>query len=345
MNWQAFTAGQILAVPVTTPAQLFSGADRVEAEYRSLLKKWHPDKCSDPEASDVISHLTKLRQAAKEHAERGIWVEPNTYVVRAVAGSTHKFHYKRRVQLECGELFYGFTSVLYSIDADFADLVHAGVKNMNAFKFADSRMRKEMERFLPQIERVIETTDRRFNILIPKTRDVFSLSDVLQLYSGKLPAAHVAWMLNGVFNIACYLEYSGLTHNAITLENVFVSPLHHSALLLGGWWYSVRAGDRLSALPRATHSVAPADLLASKRADSKLDLASIRALGRTLLGDPSGMALNSIGVPAPMVTFLRMPPGLSARVDYAAWHSAVKASFGPRKFIELAVTENQIFNL
>lgn len=343
MSILAMKSDQILRI--TAAEKLFSSAAAFEDEFKSLAKKWHPDKNNEPTAAAVFAHLNKLRQEAKWIADRGTWPTPGTLFLNHVSGGKSIFHYKRHLPIEGGDVYYGRKQILYSINADYADLVHAGTKVISGFRYRDAAMQKEVSRYLPLIQREGETTDRRCFILMSKTDDVFALTDVKAALGGKVEPKHVAWILNAVYNIACYLEFAGLTHNAITIDNVFISPTYHSALLLGGWWYAVQDGGRLNALPHATHSIVAPDMLRSKRANARLDLASIRLLGRTLLGDATGMTLQSLGVPAPMATFLRHPPGSSARTDYAAWHAAVKASFGPRRFVELAVSENDIFNL
>ncbi|MFX4865105.1 hypothetical protein ABTB62_20195, partial [Acinetobacter baumannii] len=79
---------------------------------------------------------------------------------------------------------------------------------------------------------------------IRKTPDQLLLSDVLSFYkTTPFPLAHAGWIINGLLNIACYLEHSRLTHNAISAETVFVSPLRHTVHLLGGWWYSTLVGQ------------------------------------------------------------------------------------------------------
>jgi hypothetical protein len=339
------TAAQILAVNPDWPEKLFSSAGAIESEFRALALKWHPDTCREVDATAVAAHLTEVRAAAKKRAEAGSWRTLGSYILRHMTGKNSVFHYKRHLHTESGEIYYSRNRALFSVDTEYADLVHDGVSTINSFRYRDSAMRKEMSRFLPSVERSIETMDRRCNILVPKTDDVFLLADVQTSLGGRIDPKHVAWMLSGVYNIACYLEWCDLTHNAIMADTVFVSPKFHSCLLLGGWWYSAKSGARLSALPKIIHAIAPAEVLATKKANPRLDLAAIRLLGRTLLGDPTGMALLSSGVPAPMVTFLRHPSGSSARQDYSAWHAAVKASFGPRRFVELAVNENDIFDL
>jgi hypothetical protein len=147
-----------------------------------------------------------------------------------------------------------------------------------------------------------------------------------------------------MLNLACFFEIAGLTHNAISLETVFVSAQHHAAYLLGGWWYAAAAGSRIELLPEATYAVMPRSMAVSKRTDIRLDLESIRAVGRTVLGDSTGLGLvGRRDVPKPMANFLRLPGSDSAIEDYRGWGQVLKDSFGRRRFTELPVSFGDIY--
>jgi hypothetical protein len=122
---------------------------------------------------------------------------------------------------------------------------------------------------------------------------------------------------------------------------VFVSPQCHAASPLGGWWYAARTGSRLKSLPQETFVLLPRSMAASKRADIRLDLESIRAIGRAALGDLTGHTLiGRADLPKPMADYLRLPSSGSAIDDYRAWGQVLDDSFGPRRFVELPVTSS-----
>src|SRR5262249_17943265 len=146
---------------------------------------------------------------------------------------------------------------------------------------------------------------------------------------------------SSLLNLACYLDYAGLTHNAIGLDSVFVAPEAHRVALLGGWWYAAGRDERLRALPAHAAALAPPDMLSARRADIRLDLALIRGLRRTLLGDEMRLARGGIA-PRAMVDWLRGAASDAALRDYELWGSVLEASFGARRFVKLGVTASDI---
>ena len=345
-NPLTMSADEILLIKPENPELLFSGPHNLAAEKKALAKKWHPDLNGDANSGAVFKHINMLFGAAKIKAENGVWDVPNQLILQKKATNAKVvIRYQRRVPFELGEMFYGRTKVLFLINPGFKDMFEAGERAISDLGYGSPRMEAEMKRFLPDHRTSFEVSDGRLAYLMNKSGDVFLLKDIQAALGGLVHARHVAWILNATYNLACYLEHRGLTHNAISTETVFISPEHHSALLLGGWWYSCRKGQKLLALPAYTHRNAPADVLREKKADYRLDLLLIKTMGRELLGDVTGMTLAQCGAPDPMVQFLRSPSTGSARQDYRAWGSVVDASFGKRTFTEMAITENEIFKL
>ena len=85
-------------------------------------------------------------------------------------------------------------------------------------------------------------------------------------------------------------------------------------------------------------------MAAAKRADIRLDLECIRAVGRAALGDPTGLGLvGRRDLPRPMADFLRLPSSGSAIEDYRTWNEVLSDSFGPRRFLELPITSSDVY--
>jgi len=100
-------------------------------------------------------------------------------------------------------------------------------------------------------------------LVVEKAPDQVPLRDLLEHLNGKLSAEHTAWILSSLLNIACYLQYAALTHNAVSPDTFFVSPEAHSGALLGGWWYATAAGARIGALPASTALIVALDVTGS----------------------------------------------------------------------------------
>lgn len=340
----ALSAAQILAIPLSSPEMLFSEPTSVKDEHRQLAKRWHPDMNADAAAPAVIAHINVLAEAADEKVKIGQWERPfELELTRKRDKARIKVRYKRKIPFELGQSYYNATKLVYVLDKQFNDLFDAGNQAIANFSFPSDRIKKEMDKYLPSRRDRFETSAGECVLVVDKTDDAFLLRDVQAALGGKIDPKHVAWIMSASLNIACYLEVTGITHNGISADSLFVSPKFHSIMIYGGWWYSAPVGSKLAAVPTFSHRIAPPDILRAKKADPRIDLACIRAMGRELLGDITGMTLLGKGVPKPMVDFLRQPSSSSARKDYAAWSQVLEASFGPRRFTELDIKESDIF--
>lgn len=185
-----------------------------------------------------------------------------------------------------------------------------------SFTFPDQRIKDEMSKYLPVF--VKQTSDY---VVVGKPKNTFSARQYLDQLSA------CPWIISSLYNLLCYLQVTGITHNDISVDNVFFNPDGHSAHLLGGWWYSRPAGSVLSVLPQATFQTNP-KLAKAKVASHAFDLGSIKRLGLELMGDRSGMSLDRS---SEKVRFLRLPSTGSAISDYRAWI----ACLGTRKFVKM----------
>jgi hypothetical protein len=336
----ALSAAALLAIRPSAPERLFTGDEAVaRQEFRALAARWHPDRDPDSGAIGVFQHVNRLYDAAVRKLRGGIWQTPGLLVLRATDGATYRIRYRKERAFELGRLFVGREIVAYVVENDHADLFENALQVIDRLPCADPRMAAEIGRYLPEMVRHFETEEGQV-LVLRKTPDLVLLRDVLDRCGGRMDARHVAWIVSSLLNLACYLDYARLAHNAILADSCFVSPPQHSTALLGGWWYAVRQGERMRAAPAATVQYAPFEVRDGYRGDLRTDLESIRALGRELLGDATGLRLaREKAAPPPMLDWLRRPASDSALRDYQIWTNRVlEDSFGERRFVPLDVS-------
>ena len=182
-------------------------------------------------------------------------------------------------------------------------------------------------------------------MVLKKDPDMILLRDVLNHQKGKIEPVHAAWMVSRLHNFGCYLQWAGLTHNAISVDTCFISPKDHAIGLYGGWWYAAKEGDKLKALPPKTVAVTPPSILDNPKATARIDMALIRATGREILGDATGMRLiGDKTIPKPFSQWVNGASSGDANQDYKIWSSDVLIkSFGARRFVEMKLTPNDIY--
>ena len=345
MNAHSQSAATLLAIPPTEPERLVSGTPEIlHQEFRKLAAIWHPDRCTQPEATEVFQHLNQLYDCACAKLRDGIWQTSGQLRLCARDGTMFQLRYHRERSFELGRQFLsdGFLTTL--VEATYADLFQNALTMLDHLPCADPRMAAEITRCLPEIIRHFEIGGGPV-LVLRKTPDLLSLRDVLDHHGGRMDARHVAWILSTLLNLACYLDYAGIVHNAISSESYFISPQAHRGALLGGWWYAVSQGKPLHAAPALTLQYAPAEIMSHRCGDHRTDLELIRALGRELLGDISGARLaQEKAAPPPMIDWLRLPSGACALDDYHTWQSQVlPASFGERRFVPLDLTRQDLY--
>lgn len=340
------TAKEILALTPTRHGVLFAGLDRTAtaAQFRRLAKRWHPDRNGgSSEAAAVFARIVDLHEAALRALHGGPAADPDVLRIETVEGRAFALRYRRRTAFELGETFVADGRVAYVVGKEHAALFENGLRMIGGVTYPDARTKADLSRFMPPVERLLETATDRIAV-IRKTDDVFMLSDLVAALGGRMDPRHVAWLISSLLNLTCFFSVSGFVHNALTPTTVFVSPKYHAAFPLGGWWYAAQAGARMTSLPDETYSLLPRAVAADKRADIRLDLESVRAIGRAALGDPSGVSFaGRPGLPRPMADYLRLPGSGSAVEDYRTWERVLKDSFGPRRFVELPVTSSDVY--
>jgi hypothetical protein len=352
-NLDSLTAEKLLSI--TRPESLFTKSlYEAKQEYRALARRWHPDGAGSPDAHKVFAHVVQLYQQALNKILDGKWVEPGekaeeerpgTKTFRLMDGSLKTLNYLTERTFELGHMYVADNFVAFEVNHEFSDLFRNGRAQIRCLKYKDDDMAVEMARYLPQVADEFRTADTRV-LAIRKTPDQLLLADVLAHYGeGLMQLEHIGWILNVLYNLACYLQWLGVAHNAFSPETVFISPVRHSGMLLGGWWYATEFDERLNALPDRTVKYIPAEIIERRLAAPHTDLELIKAIGREILGDADGtsLCLNE-NLPFDLVDFLQQPSSGLATQDYAAWkYGALPAVFGTPRFVTMHLDTTALY--
>lgn len=340
---------------VRQPEALYSRSVQVsKKEYRLLAGRWHPDCEKSPQAQEVFSHVVHMHHLAQQKRDAGIWDEPADKIenekpglkrYRLRDGSLKVIAYRSRRRFELGVMYIAETYVAFEVDNEYQDLFVNGRSRIHALQFQDLNMAAEMAPRLPQSLDSFRTGGAGV-LVLKKSPDQLLLADVLQHLKGKLPdIRHVGWILNSLYNTVCYLQWAGIAHNAIAPDTIFVSPLRHCTMLLGGWFYAAPTGSALVALPDRTLAVVPSDVVATATAAVRIDLELVRGMGRELLGDAAGNTLRDRDdLPVRLVDWLCQPAGEHSTSDYAEWkYGVLEEVFGEPAFVNWRLESHDLY--
>ncbi len=343
MRVKELTAQEILSIPVDRFDRLFSHSDH-EKEFKVLRKLWHPDMNDDPKAGDVFTHIYELNIRAVAAVADCAW--PGSASVRwRGRDSSFELKYRRAIETEIGMQYVADSAVLFMVKPEFEHLFLNAARMIENLKYAGDEMRTQFAPLLPDVMHVTKTGNC-LALLLRKTPEVYSLRDLLTQQGGALDPKHVAWVLSRLHNLTAYFEFAGLSHQALDLDSLFVSPEYHSIMVYGGWWYAAALGSKVKHVPGKLLSYYPKRLLEDKEAILRTDQALIKHIGLQLLGDDTNTGVPLLGrpdIPTPLLQYLQSPPNDSAIRAYAQWSSVLEKSFGVRKFVKLEVSASDIY--
>ena len=330
-------ATEILSV--TKCGDLFPyGDDEVKTKYKELVKKWHPDTNSNPDALNVFTKITELYDKALELLENGQWEKTNYILISKEDGKKIALNYDTYFDFELGTCYVTKTKIVYILGEDKEKYYNNAMQRINNLQYKDKKMEDDLSRFFPKIYQTFKTNNGEYVIVLDKTEDIYPLKKVYEYFGERIEDRHVAWIISRLCNLTCYLKFSGLVHNGININNCFISPKDHSILLIGGWWYTTKEEERMIGTTKDIFSIMSVSSKGSKKSSSLTDLESVKLLGRQLLGETNCRKLSlDRSIPKPFINFLVGGSGNDSFEEFAKWDKALEASYGKRKFINMEI--------
>lgn len=324
---------------LTQPEQLFA-KDTIKEEYYALAKAWHPDVNKSSLASDVFAHIKMLYDKGVEILGRGAWHIPGLLTLTSLTGSSYNLKYNYHTTFELGETYIGNSFIAYLIKKEYADLYNNYLIQIGKFKYPTEKMEEEFKRCLPMRKTQFETNEY-FVMVLAKTKEVIPLRLALKYFNGKLHPRDVGWIMSNMYNMLCFLEYNNIGHNDINLDTYFISPQHHSGLLLGGWWYSQPIGTTLRSVPVRTFNLLTQQQKDKKIAVKEIDNRLCKATCLELLGEK---AMLDPEIPKSLLYALKTPDSDNAIKNYAHWRKTTLISiFGEIKFHKMEIDYNKLY--
>ena len=234
---------------------------------------------------------------------------------------------------ELGQCYIGSTTVFFIINKIHESFFNNALKNIKGITYKTPEKKKNLSIYVPEILSTLKSESGDLILVLSKTIDVLSLRDIL--LKEKLDQRHVAWIVNRLFMLGCFLHEQGVSFNSFSTDMLFISPEFHSVMLLGGWWYTGKLDEKLIGLNREIVNNLNPIVLRDKKIVQDIDIESIKYIGRKLL---KGQV-----VPKVLTTFLDSVSGPSIVEEYNKWDSLLVEAYGPKKFIKLSITESQLY--
>lgn len=330
---------------ITDPIQLFEGTEQdIKSIYYNLSQQWHPDKNKDSN-SDVFIHITKLYKNAIQLVQNSYTktLSKNIIEFKCKTGKIIKIKYLKIHRKQYYQMIIANNHVIYIFDENFKSLYDNFILSVKRLHNG-AKLKDKFDKFFPTIDSTFETVNNKYGITLLNSNKLIPLNDILTFYNNKVPIKHVAWITNSLYNIVCYFKFHNICHNGILSENYFISCQDHYGILMGGWEHSLGLSSSLKTTDKNIYKVLPNSIKNNKISSSIIDLESIKALTRELLGDRYGSKLNqSYPEYSQIMSFLKLPSNSDPVIDYQNWEYILSKSFGPRKFIQMNCDFNTVY--
>jgi hypothetical protein len=324
---------------------LFNGnADDMKDLFREYCKTYHPDICSQPKAGDAFciigdcyrKYLASLKSTTSSDSDEVEMIfKSNSTSTKGFALKNYKID-----KIDVGVAVSTANKIAVVFDKSYEKQFNRYIDNVKHLSYADKQMQSEFERYFPNIVKSIELPDSsiaelpnaKYVILLDKSPDVYNLGRIVNNYAkyGKpFPEKQAAWIMNRLYNIACYLNYSGKVCNGLTLSNLWVSPCMHTILLLNGFEHMQDAGTKMISCSPSVFKVMPQPVKDSKLASIATDLESIKSIGKILFKDSLDHLPHINSFLNSGVDFVNPNP----IDDWKQYGSALDKEFGKRTFV------------
>lgn len=326
---------------IKNPAAIFTSGNIKELSRR-LKGIWHPDRNNNPKAGEVFNHINKLQEAFENPTELSFSTD---------SGKEYRMAYGVKRLFDFGDLFISRNFLLFKFDETNKDLFDNFNRNLKILNdFGEERYRKQFAAYQPKVI-LSEKTTIGYVIVLENKSGFIRLSDLLDHQGGKLSSRHVAWVMNSVYNYALYAnKIHGLSLIGLSAENIFIDPKNHIAAPWTSLFYS--SNDKLIAAPQLLVSLLRDSYFKDKKADEKIDRYAIKqAIGVRCFGGTgyTAASLRKIKVPEQIISFL-FDTAFTGKdknllTDFGRWNEVLENVFGPKKFVELNVSFDDVYLL
>lgn len=314
-----------------------NNSDKIKKTYRELIKKYHPDVCSDERAASTIAKLHVLYKEAEEHCKNNTWKESNVLTLHRSDGKTALIkNFKYTSSNEMGRIWISNTCICYEFEKGKKKYFDNYLKMMDWIDYADENMEKHFSPFVPKVLDNFEA-DGNYYIIIKNYGELYPLGIVKDVF--KTPE-HAAWLTTKTLEICNFLQFNNIAHNGICEDNCFINFDMHTVHLFGGWQYSVPLDDSMIGVPKKVFDSMRSSTKKDKLSVTSTDLDAVKAMVKSVSDGRTYVKLLDNKFPTPFAEFLSSTSSEDAFEEYDKWEKARKASWEKRKFIKVEIPED-----
>ncbi|MBR1884212.1 MAG: hypothetical protein IJ809_04680 [Clostridia bacterium] len=326
----------------------------IEKEKNEYLKRFRPKEYATVKNFILNQKVTVLYRKAVEMIESGevTYHTSSNMILIKDDGSKIIFEYDYSYDIKIGTMYVTKESVIFVIKPEFEKYYNNYVSKTKFIPKLNRSMWENVQYMFPKLSNnfrgeegfVIES-------LLPNGSQIYPLREVLNYFSGYIKPEYVASILTKLYYFECYLEILKISHNALTVDNLFFAPgkfveegakFNVSDLRIvgvyGGWFFSTNYGEKISGVPAEIYSILPKQIKNTGYSSYVLDLLAIKQVARNLLNFDSSKAFQ---IPEAMKKWITESSiKINAYEEFKTWEDVVIESFGKRRFAEMGISIN-----
>ena len=270
-----------------------------------------------------------------------IWSKSGFIKLKCTNGKYYTMNFKISHIFELGKMYIGNNLILYLIDKKHEKMALNAISKINSIKYDNFDMEIEFNKYLPKIKECFKTISGEMGIVVQKDEDLILLKDLITCCNGKISLSEISYIISSLYNIACFINYNGLSHNGITPYSCFVSIKNKYVSLLGGWWYASKLGKPILGMPKEIRNIVSYKF---NKSNSIIDLESIRSMGKKLLGDSNGIILSRCrGASKNLIVWLEENSSSNQFDEYTKW-TIISKKMKDENFIRLDLNKKTFYN-
>jgi hypothetical protein len=341
----------------TSPYEIFSmNPDTIDQQFEEYREAYKPQAYNNIQNFVIMQKVTTLYREAKEILEgseaMSPYYESGTLEVHDRQGVTYTYRYRYKSEQKVATMFVTAEHVVFLIPPEHKDYCLNFCK-----KVEDVRKKKyfstwkDVEPMIPFIVESYITKEGPYIITLKKPCErIYPMRELLNYFGGALKPEYVSAIIHRLYHFVAHMGLLGMTHNAITVDNLFFAPGRRTedgeaykiddlrfVGVFGGWFFTTSSDEKIAGMPREIFELAPDVVKRTRYSNFEVDELAIKRVGRELLGDVTGSDLGN--TPEPMARWLNDPHCKEdAYAEYEGWENTNILAFGKRRFVDMDVS-------
>jgi len=333
----------------TRPEDIFTmDLKTIEEEKEEYIEAFKPKEYRTIQNFIVTRRVLQLysQAIAELESNEGRREDYKRICIKAISGEEYKIQYISHFDFPLGEVYVTNQYVIYVVQSKYKKYYENYVQKTKYYSKPDKEIWRMVEYTLPKVEKHFKCADGNFAIFVKKPCEMYSLREILEYFGGSLKPEYVASILTRLYYFTCYMNLVEMTHNAITLDNLFFAPgrkieegedytVNDMRIVgvFGGWFFTTYLEEKIQGIPREVYEVIPHEYKKRGYSSFEVDELAIKRLARQLLGAEIKDA------PKPFFDWVNINKiAKDAYEEFCNWEKVIISSFGKHRFVDIDVS-------